>query len=175
MKMQIKYLFSAKLLVVLLLSTSFVGMVSAADRGGDSFGGSASGGRPRSDSEEAYLSTLQKDIEALRNSKRMMASVSRKLQQAVYEEVDLQSRVPASATSEDFDDTAKPGLLADARTWTVARFSTRAETAKTVAGLAALGSAGYLGREYIGSAARAIGGGIKGAATGAVAGARGHK
>lgn len=164
MKMQIKFLFPAKFLVALLLAVSFVGVVSAADCGG---------GRARSESalDQDFLRDLTANREALREA-RQLTGVLREVTQAKLSEL---AEARASRKSEDFEDTAKPGLLDGARAWTAARFSTRAETAKTVAGLAALGSAGYLGREYIGSAARAIGGGIKGAATGAVAGARGHK
>lgn len=167
MKMQIKFLFPAKFLIALLLAVSFVSVVSAMS------GDHSDSGRPRSESalDQDFLRTLSSNPEALRGVRQTAEAVQAATQAKVAELAEAR----ASRKSEDFEDIAKPGLLDGARTWTAARFSTRAETARTVAGLAALGSAGYLGREYIGSAARAIGGGIKGAATGAVAGARGHK
>lgn len=166
MKMQIKFLFPAKFLVALLLAVSFVGVVSAADCGG---------GRDRSESalDKDLLETLIKNPSTLREVRQITGAVQAAAQAKIAELA--KARALAEDHGDSDEDTVKPGLLVGARAWTAARFSTRAETAKTVAGLAALGSAGYLGREYIGSAARAIGGGIKGAATGAVAGARGHK
>jgi hypothetical protein len=70
---------------------------------------------------------------------------------------------------------AKPCFLVRSKDWVGARFADKATGAKTVATLVVVGGAGYLGRDYLGSAARVIGGGIKGAATGAVAGVRGDK
>src|SRR3990167_268708 len=126
MKMQIKFLFPAKFLVALLLAVSFVGVVSAADRGDDISGDF----RSESALDRDFYNGLQ-NPKALREAR----IVTEAMQAAAQAEVAKLAKARAlaearvSGKSEDFEDTAKPGLLVGARTWTAARFSTRAETA----------------------------------------------